>query len=149
MQYSRSSRIYVTHHCVESTFTFLENMPECIDMALVHVHVGICWEFHCLPFTRTPLIESGIQLILKLVYQTDQKKIRLTAVATRATIGMGTSRLLTPSLPRWYGKDCPYLVTKEVDPPVKYKSRMTAIIRSFRYGCERFVRPCGRCQHGS
>ncbi len=54
--------IDVSHHKVKSAFTFLPNMVQCIDMAMVYIQVCICGELCDLLFTSAPLVESSIQL---------------------------------------------------------------------------------------
>jgi hypothetical protein len=63
----------------------------------------------------------------------------LTAVATNATMGTGTIRTITPSRPSNVGKSLSNRFANDVGPPAKYKSRITEMIRAFRYGCERLT----------
>ena len=61
-------------------------------MALVSIHVASSRKLDVLLYARTPLAESGIQLINYVSIDLNIDN-RLTPVATKATIGMGTSQL--------------------------------------------------------
>jgi hypothetical protein len=66
-------------------------------------------------------------------------KPQLTAVATRATMGSGTSLLVTPSGPLEIGKQWLKFVTNDFS-PVKNRCWIILMIRSFQYGRERIIR---------
>jgi len=65
---------------------------------------------------------------------------QLTAVATNATIGIGSSRLISPSGPRWVRKRWLKCVAN-ASTLVKKTSWMTLTMRGFQYGFERHRRP--------
>jgi hypothetical protein len=108
-------------------------------MAEIDIQVQVCRKFGDHLLTTTPLIECGKQLAIlvsRLAYICEQG---LTAVATKATIGMGTSGMVTPSWVSVVGKR---KLKREVNGelPRKNASRMTSMIREFRYGFERTTR---------
>jgi hypothetical protein len=70
-------------------------------------------------------------MVLIMVPRCDQIKV-LTAVATKATIGIGTSRLVVPSRSSNSVKHDSNRAANDLLPPLKYKSRMIVIIRSLR-----------------
>ena len=43
--------------------TVLENVPQSVEVALVSIQIASHWKLNVLMYTRTPLTESGVQLI--------------------------------------------------------------------------------------
>ena len=107
-------------------------------MALVSIHVASGQKLDVLLYARTPLTESGIQLINYVSIDLNINN-RLTPIATKATIGMGTSQLALPLPPWCNGKWSSNFAAKVVGPE-KYKSWMTEMICWLRYGCEHLTR---------
>jgi len=70
------------------------DVVEHVDVALVNVHKGVGRKVLGLVFPSTPLVKCSIQL-MDIRYDTWKEIKSLTAVATNATIGTGTSRSVT------------------------------------------------------
>jgi hypothetical protein len=47
---------------MKGTWPIFQDVPECVDVTGVHIHVRICRELVVHLFTSTPLVESGVQL---------------------------------------------------------------------------------------
>jgi hypothetical protein len=56
-----------THHGVEYTTPSLLDLMECVDMAIIHIQVGIGRELANLLLSSTPLIKGGIELTATLI----------------------------------------------------------------------------------
>jgi len=95
--------INIGHHEVKGFGAFVSNMVECINVSLINIQVGIGWKVCGVMPSWTPLMNRSVELLdwSKLGYQ---DVVALTAVATRATIGIGTSCFNTPSSPIDVGK---------------------------------------------
>ena len=102
-QHTPCLSINIGHHEVKGIGAIVSNMVECINVSLINIQVGVGWKLRRVMPSRTPLMNCSIKLFnwSKLGYQ---DVVALTAVATRATIGIGTSCLNTPSLPIDVGK---------------------------------------------
>ena len=137
-------QIYVGHHSMKGSIPFVQNFIHGVDVASIDVQVWIGGEFSNLLPSQTPLIDNSIQLKVPPVsilctYEVLRKH---TAVATKATIGIGTS-YLTTLLSSSLGKRWRKRWANDIWPPVKYKFRIAVMIRGLRYGRERITSvPC-------
>jgi hypothetical protein len=93
--------IYLTHHRVKGPAASVFDLFKCIDMAEIYIQVAVGREFFNLLLTREPLVYVGVDLlaIRGISLLSHGLWNWLTAVDTRATIGIGTSRRLCPSAP--------------------------------------------------
>ena len=123
--------IYITHHTMKPSTATLLDVTESLDVTVVHIKVCVCWEVTGLMAARLPLVDAGIELTICVSTKWPHKKNSLTAVATNATIVAGTSRTSTPSVPWDVGKRKLYRWANALKPPVKQRSRITAMIREF------------------
>jgi hypothetical protein len=115
-------------------------------MAVVDIEEAIGGKLHDLASSRAPLVQRSIKLVIDLELTLHFRIYDChTDVATSATIGTGTSRVITPLTSSCVGEREPKREAKDRTPPTKYKLRITVMIRSFRYGRERirspFVKP--------
>jgi len=81
----------------------LPNMVECVDVAQINIKVQICWEFGWVMPSWMPFMNGSIELLHLSVLGYIDITV-LTAVATRATIRIGTSCFNIPSSPIDVGK---------------------------------------------
>ena len=129
--------IDVSHYKMKCSLMLLLNMVQCVDVAKVYVQIGIRWKLCDLLLSSMPLVDCCIQLAQIYSVGWAQYGSGLTAVATRATMGTGTSYFISPSvLPSCVGnrywkrlvKDGVALVA------VKYMLQIIVMICLFWYG---------------
>ena len=85
----------VTHHSMKRGRPPLQNITERVDMTLIYIKECIGGELCALVFSGTPFMEGSIQLVFQ-VSIIQIALVTLTAVATSATIGIGTWRIISP-----------------------------------------------------
>ena len=95
--------VNVAHHDMISGIMPVLNISKSTNIAFVNVEERVAGELHADMLASLPVMDGNIKLIKVLVYCSDTKRA-LTAVATSATMGAGTSRVLTPSSLRQFGK---------------------------------------------
>ena len=145
----------VMHHDVEWGCMVVLDMLQCVDMALINVQKGVHWEVHRLVKPTAPFIKSSIQLGNDHWVPLWNKMCHLPLSPLRPPLGLGPRtprhrdhrhtwgtaymnhfsgntltvqklKTIETYLTKRWQKDCV--------PPAKYKSRITVMIRMFRYG---------------
>jgi len=122
--------VNVAHHNMISSIMPAHNISKSTNIPFVNIKECVARELHVDMLASLPVMDGNVELIKVLVQCSDVQRA-LTAVATSATMGAGTSRVITPSLLRHLGKILICLKTKDFCPPEKNISWITAMIQSF------------------